>query len=126
MRKKYNEALLAQIAQHNEAQDAQIEASRKDRELAREQLDFEKQKHKDELRIKDRVNISLSTYEELKSNLETAKFTIQQYENIFKALHIDLAIIDDIVPESFKIRTRFDICRNENTVQIEFNYKYRP
>jgi hypothetical protein len=126
MRKKYTAALLAQMVQHDEALNAQIEANRKDRELARERLALDKQIHKDNLRTRDRVDISLSEYEKLKSDLEIAKSAIQRYENIFKALHIDLSIVDDIVPESFKISTGFDIRRNENTVQIEFNYLYRP
>lgn len=123
MRKKYTEALLAQMVQHDAALNAQIEANRKDLELARERINLDKQIHKDNLRTRDRVDISLSEYEKLKSDLEIAKATIQQHENIFRALHIDLSIIDDIVAESFKIKTGFDILRNENMVQIEFNYR---
>ena len=120
MRKKYIDAMLA--AKDAELA-AQIEANRADRALEKDRLDFERQKHKNEIRAKDRVDIALSTYEELRSELNTAKFTIQKYENIFRALHIDLTIIDDIVVESFKVRTGFDIRRNENTAQIEFNYR---
>ena len=123
MRKKYSEALLAQIAQHNEALNAQIEANRKDRELAREQLDFERQQHQDSLKVKDRVDISLRTYEAMKSRIDELENKVDLQDQMLRAMHVDRRIIDDIVVGSIKVSTGFDIYRNENMMQIEFNYK---
>lgn len=126
MRKKYSEALLAQIAQHNEALNAQIDANRKDRELARERLDFERQQHHDSLKVKDRVDISLRTYEAMKSRIDELEKKVDLQDQMLRTMHVDRQIIDDIRVESIKVKTGFDIYRNENMMQIEFNYKYRP
>lgn len=126
MRKKYSEALLAQIAQHDEGLNAQLAANRKDRELAQKRLDFEKQKHQDSLKVKDRVDISLTTYEAMKSRLDELEKKVDLQDRMLRAMHVDRRIIDDIVVESIKVSTGFDMYHNENMMQIEFNYKYRP
>ena len=119
MRKKYVEAMLAaKDAELN----AQIEANRADKALERERLDFEKQKHEDELRVKDRVDVSLKEYEALKRNLATAEAQLREYEKLLSAIKLDATMVNGILPDTVHVNTTHRISKCTELVSIMYEY----
>ena len=66
MRKKDRQFLYAM---QQSAIDAERQSAYQARKVAEERLEFDKQVHRDNLKVKDRVDLSLSQYEEMKSKI---------------------------------------------------------
>lgn len=121
MRKKYVEAMLAaKDAELN----AQIAADREYRSLERERLDFEKQKHEDELRVKDRVDVSLKEYEALKNKLAIAEAQLKDCEKLLLALKLDSTTVSGILPDTIQIKTADNVL--EGTIMVRVEYECGP
>lgn len=95
---------------------------RENNRLTLEQIKVEQDKLKYEKETKDRVNISLKEYEQLKRNLEQFKETTEHYEEIFDTLKLN-EYINYIDPHSMTISTLKDPARISTRVLIQFECK---
>lgn len=83
--------------------------------LERERLEWEQE-------TKDRVDISLKEYEQLKRNLEQYKATAEHYKDVFDIMKI-AEYIDRIEPSTIRITTMKDPVRLSTRVDVQFESK---
>lgn len=94
----------------------------KQNKIAKEQLEFEKNKFEFETKNKDRVDISLKRYEEMKSQIETLKEQNEKYRNIFERMGVE-EWANDIEPSTIQVATMKDPIRLSTRVHIQFESK---
>ena len=94
--------------------------SREDRELEREKLELEREKLNWEMRTKDRVDISLKEYTNLKDENSHYKRKCRQLEAILERIKIE-SFIDKIIEPSLQVSTMKDPARLTTRVNIQFD-----
>lgn len=97
-------------------------AIRENNRLLIEQTEIEQKKLKHEIETKDRVDISLKEYEQLKRNLEQYKANAEHYKDIFDIMNI-AEYLDSIEPNTIRITTMKDPVRLSTRVNIQFESK---
>jgi hypothetical protein len=90
--------------------------------LDRERIDFEKSKFMTEQKNKDRVDISLKHYEEMKRMIEILEEQNERYKAIFERMCMD-KWVDDIEPSTIEVATMKDPVRLSTRVHIQFESK---
>lgn len=90
--------------------------------LTLEQVKVEQDKLKYEKETKDRVDISLKEYEQLKRDLEQYKATAEHYEEIFDRLKV-AKYIERAEPSTIVVSTMKDPIRLSTKVHIQFESK---
>lgn len=90
--------------------------------VEKEKLEFEKKKFEIEQRTKDRVDISLKEYEDMKSKIEILEEQNEEYRAIFERMGID-KWVNDIEPSTIEIATMKDPIRLSTRVHIQFESK---
>ena len=83
---------------------------------------IEKERLQWEMETKDRVDIPLKKYEQLKRNLEQYKATAEHYKDIFDIMKI-AEYIDRIEPSTIRITTMKDPVRLSTRVDVQFESK---
>lgn len=83
--------------------------------LENKRLDFEKE-------TKDRVDISLKQYEEMKRKIETLEEQNEKYKNIFERMGVE-EWANDIEPNTIQVSTMKDPVRLSTRVHIQFESK---
>lgn len=110
---------LRHISNSNEEMASAI---RENNGLLIEQTEIEQKKLKHEIETKDRVNISLKQYEEMKSQIETLKEQNEKYINIFERMGVE-EWANDIEPSTIEVATMKDPIRLSTRVHIQFECK---
>ena len=95
-----------EIAKQNKLKDIELQQKEK-------QFNWEKE-------TKDRVNISLKDYEQLKADLDKYKQKSLHYQQIFDSLKLG-CYLDFIDPHSIVIATTKDTMRLQTRVHIQFD-----
>lgn len=99
----------------NEAITSQKDLMHERNRLERARLEWEQE-------TKDRVDISLKQYEEMKSQIETLKEQNEKYINIFKRMGVE-EWANDIEPSTIEVATMKDPIRLSTRVHIQFECK---
>lgn len=99
----------------NEAITSQKDLMHERKKLERERLEWEQ-------KTKDRVDISLKEYEQLKRDLEQYKATAEHYKDIFDIMKM-AEYLDSIEPSTIRITTMKDPVRLSTRVDIQFESK---
>lgn len=99
----------------NEAITSQKDLMHERNRLERARLEWEQE-------TKDRVDISLKEYEQLKGDLEQYKATAEHYKDVFDIMKIE-EYIDSIEPSTIRITTMKDPVRLSTRVNIQFESK---
>ena len=94
--------------------------SREDRELEREKLELEREKLNWEMKTKDRVDISLKEYTNLKDENSHYKRKCKQLEELLARIKIE-PFIDKIIEPSLQVATMKDPARLTTRVNIQFD-----
>lgn len=92
---------------------------RENNRLLVDQVKVEQDKLKYEKETKDRVDISLKEYEQLKKDLKDVRGKLERYEAVFETLKLN-QYIDYIDPHSMTISTLKDPERISTRVFIQF------
>lgn len=92
---------------------------RENNRLLVDQVEVEQDKLKYEKETKDRVDISLKEYEQLKRDLRDVRGKLERYETVFETLKLN-QYIDYIDPNSMTISTLKDPERKSTRVFIQF------
>ena len=92
------------------------------KDLMHERNKLERARLEWEQETKDRVDISLKEYEQLKRNLEQYKATAEHYKDIFDIMKI-AGYIDRIEPSTIRITTMKDPVRLSTRVDVQFESK---
>ena len=92
------------------------------KDLMHERNKLERARLEWEQETKDRVDISLKEYEQLKRNLEQYKATAEHYKDIFDIMKI-AEYIDNIEPSTIRIATMKDPVRLSTRVDVQFESK---
>lgn len=117
MRKKYaNELLTMQSSFLSSKNDL----DRKTIDLEEQRLDFERQKHADQLRTRDRIDLSLDTYNNMRSQIRQLEVQVMQYEKLLNSIKITPELARAIRPESVHICTSNNYLTDHRAVTIEF------
>ena len=95
---------------------------RENNRLLVDQVKVEQDKLKYEKETKDRVDISLKEYEQLKRDLEQYKATSEHYKEIFDIMKI-AEYVDRIEPYTIRVTTMKDPVRLSTRVDIHFESK---
>lgn len=95
---------------------------RENNRLLVDQVKVEQDKLKYEKETKDRVDISLKEYEQLKRDLEKYKATAEHYEEIFDRMKM-AEYVDRIEPSTLQVSTMEDPIRLSTRVHIQFESK---
>lgn len=95
---------------------------RENNRLLVDQVKVEQDKLKYEKETKDRVDISLKEYEQLKRDLKDVRGKLERYEAVFETLKLN-QYIDYIDPHSMTISTLKDPERISTRVFIQFECK---
>lgn len=95
------------------------EAITSQKDLMHERNKIEKERLQWEMETKDRVDIPLKKYEQLKRNLEQYKATAEHYKDIFDIMKI-AEYIDSIEPSTIRITTMKDPVRLSTRVDVQF------
>lgn len=95
---------------------------RENNRLLVDQVKVEQDKLKYEKETKDRVDISLKEYEQLKRDLEMYKSTAEHYEEIFDRLKV-AKYIERAEPSTIVVSTMKDPIRLSTKVHIQFESK---
>lgn len=117
MRKKDRHFLYAM---QQSALDAERESAYQARKAAEKRLEFDKQVHEDTLKVKDRVDLSLSQYEEMKSKISVLEDQVRRQQAVLEAIGINPSLVRDIIPNSTQVSTGYSLKDNVDTVRIEF------
>lgn len=88
----------------------------------RERLDFEKSKFMTEQKNKDRVDISLKHYEEMKRMIEILETQNEKYRTAFERMGVE-EWVNDIEPSTIEVATMKDPIRLSTRVHIQFECK---
>lgn len=94
--------------------------SREDRELEREKLELEREKLSWEMKTKDRVDISLKEYTNLKDENSHYKRKCRKLEELLAKIKIE-PFIDKIIEPSLQVATMIDPARHTTRVNIQFD-----
>lgn len=95
------------------------EALTSKKDLMHERNNIEKARLEWEQDTRDRVDISLKEYEQLKGDLEQYKSTAKHYKEIFDRMKI-AEYVDSIEPSTIEIATMKDQIRLSTRVNIQF------
>lgn len=98
------------------------EAITSKKDLMHERNKIEKARLEWEQETRDRVDISLKEYEQLKRDLGVLRDKLERYETVFETLKIN-EYIDYIDPNSMTISTLKDPARLSTRVLIQFDCK---
>lgn len=98
------------------------EAITSQKDLMHERNSLERARLEWEQETKDRVDISLKEYEQLKGDLEKYKATAEHYKDIFDIMKI-AEYVDSIEPSTIRIATMKDPVRLSTRVNIQFDCK---
>ena len=98
------------------------EAITSKKDLMHERNNIEKARLEWEQDTRDRVDISLKEYEQLKRDLEQYKATAKHYKEIFDRMKI-AEYVDSIEPSTIEIATMKDRMRLSTRVNIQFESK---
>jgi hypothetical protein len=94
--------------------------SKEDRELEREKLKLEREKLNWEMKTKDRVDISLKEYTNLKDENFHYRRKCRQLEEMLARIKIE-PFIDKIIEPSLQVSTMKDTARLTTRVNIQFD-----
>ena len=97
-------------------------ATRENNRLLIEQTEIEQKKLKHEIETKDRVNISLKQYEEMKRMIEILETQNEKYRTIFEGMGVE-EWANDIEPNTIEVATMKDPIRLSTRVHIQFECK---
>lgn len=97
-------------------------AIRENNRLLIEQTEIEQKKLKYEIETKDRVDISLKRYEEMKRMIEILETQNEKYRNIFERMGVE-EWANDIEPSTIQVATIKDPIRLSTRVHIQFESK---
>lgn len=103
-------------------------AIRENNRLLIEQTEIEQKKLKHEIETKDRVDISLKEYKEMKSKIELLEIKNKKYETIMEKIRLK-EYEENIELETIKVHTTYDPAQMRNIVRIMFacdECPYRP
>ena len=113
--KDYIEFVCERVDTINEAITSQKDLMHERNKIEKARLDWEQE-------TRDRVDISLKEYEQLKRDLEQYKATAKHYEEIFDRMKI-AEYVDSIEPSTIEIATMKDQMRLSTRVNIQFESK---
>lgn len=92
------------------------------KDLMHERNRLERARLEWEQETKDRVDISLKQYEEMKKQIETLKEQNEKYINIFERMGVE-EWANDIEPSTIEVATMKDPIRLSTRVHIQFECK---
>lgn len=107
---------LRDISNSNEEMASAI---RENNRLLIEQTEIEQKKLKHEIETKDRVDISLKEYKEMKSKIELLEIKNKKYETIIDKIGLK-EYEENIELDTIKVHTAYDPARMRKTVRIMF------
>lgn len=110
---------LRDISNSNEEM---VSTTRENNRLLAEQTEIEQKKLKHEIETKDRVDISLKRYEEMKRMIEILETQNEKYKTIFERMGIE-EWANDIEPSTIEVATMKDPIRLSTRVHIQFESK---
>lgn len=113
--KDYIEFVCERVDTINEAITSQKDLMHERNKIEKARLDWEQE-------TRDRVDISLKEYEQLKRDLGDLRDKLERYETVFKTLRIN-EYIDYIDPNSMTISTLKDPARMSTRVLVQFDCK---
>ena len=110
---------LRDISNSNEEM---VSTTRENNRLLAEQTEIEQKKLKHEIETKDRVDIRLKRYEEMKRMIEILETQNEKYKTIFERMGIE-EWANDIEPSTIEVATMKDPIRLSTRVHIQFESK---